>query len=251
MTRDRIYGTIFIALAAVFCMHVYFDSKYKTERDIIAELEGKASLVKKINAVHPYHENFDYGFFSSYYATESEIKEDLIKAISKKRAQRYWSRESIDNTVKILAYFHNSDYYEIDYRIMIAIFSAESSMNPTAISRVNTNGTRDYGIGQHNSCCIDQRYLHAIALNKQLNIINPALPNQSRTNLYSGAIATAQHLFDNRQVVLAHNERNYFHKISVDQWIVGYNMGIMSVVNGRYRHEYINLIDENYRRIML
>lgn len=222
----------------------------ETGYDVIESIDSKRRIVRSINTYNFLSREGDYDFYASSYVTVSEVQETLEKVVARKGKQHLWNKKMYRNAATILVFFNNHDEFQIDWRILLALFSHESQMNPHAVSRLNYDGTRDYGIGQHNSCCIDQRYRHAVAANGILKIVDPRIISADRGNLYAGMIATAIHMKENREVILRHNERNPYAQLGPDHWIIGYNSGISGVLRGMYRKKYLDLVEIDFKGIV-
>lgn len=81
---------------------------------------------------------------------------DRVQA-QERKIRRAWKPSSIKKASKMIqeiSYTHG-----IHYTKLIAMLEHESSLYPYAISPVNTDGTRDYGLSQQNSKYSKQRFL--------------------------------------------------------------------------------------------
>ena len=241
------------ACVIAFCISVplYIHSYLVNHKNInlIESIDSKRQIARAFNTYNFLADKDEYGFYAMFYVTKDQVKSDLVDVINLKRNNRFWTAEMIDNTAELLTYFNNDDKFMIDYRIMLAIFAHESDLNPYIVSAPNFNGTRDYGIGQHNSCCIDDRFAQASMFNRKLGIIDNKLMSRDRLNVYAGVISTAQHLAYNREVLLAYNKTRAVGKLGPDHWIIGYNSGMGGLFSGGYTTKYLNKIEVNFERI--
>lgn len=244
----------FIASAVMFVLAIPFvvndHLKRETNIDLIERIDSQRKISRTLNTFNFTRDKADYDFYSNYYASYSEVRSDLVGIIAVKQMQPLWTKEMIDNTAHMLVYFNNDNSYMIDWRLALAIFAHESGMNPYKVSVKNSDGTRDFGIGQNNSGDIDRRFAIATVINRRLNLVDPKLVSTNRLNLYAGVITTMMHLKEDRDAIVAHNRRNPRYALGPDNWIVGYNTGFNGMMNGMYRKAYVERIESNIKTIV-
>ena len=81
---------------------------------------------------------------------ENKIEEELRQKESTIR-EKYYRNIPLDE--KYQKYLYNvCQEFGLDYNLQLAKISLESNFRTNAVSKINSNGTRDYGISQINSC---------------------------------------------------------------------------------------------------
>jgi hypothetical protein len=161
--------------------------------------------------------------YSDGNVSEAEVRDDLIRTINYHGNMNAWKLSDIKAVTQALQFGHNHKDFRINYKVALAIMSIESEMNPYATGH-NTNGTTDYGLGQHNSCCILTRYAQAVRLEREYKISTVRSATMDRYDPLTNAISTLLYLRDNRTAFeqVAKTNKKF---IPLKTVVVAYNRG--------------------------
>lgn len=243
-SRDFIFNVgvlFFFAGSSIFSYTTFSNKEYNNR------------IIEKTNIIHNIkiknEESYltaDYGIADKTYnkslALKRNVRSDLVKMIKKHNNYHKWSKKDINSMVGVLTYSHNR--YKIDYRLLLSIFALESSFNPKAIGSRNRDGTRDYGLGQHNSCCLRGRVSRAIR-SDEFFLAAGRKPENRWDDPITSAIATIFYLIDTRDILNKYGKRKKIF-IPYSKWIISYNSGINGTVrnirNHRYNIRYYNKV---------
>lgn len=161
--------------------------------------------------------------YSDGKVSENDVRDDLIRTINHYGNMRVWRISDIKAVSQALQFGHNHKDFKIDYKVVLAIMAIESNMNPYATG-YNTNGTSDYGLGQHNSDYITQRFGLAVRIEREYRICTLRGATMDRYDPLTNAVATILYLKDNRANLeaVARNNKQY---VSFKPFVVAYNRG--------------------------
>jgi len=187
--------------------------------------------------------------YANSMVSEADVRDDLIRTINHYGNMRAWRIADIKAVTQALQFGNNHKDFRIDYRVVLSIMAIESEMNPYATG-YNTNGTYDYGLGQHNSCCIAERYARAIRLEREYKISTVRTATMEKYDPLTNTIATIIYLKDNRTGLesVARANRKF---IPFKPFVVAYNRGFNGAlyVDNSEQVQYYNRFIVAYARI--
>lgn len=195
--------------------------------------------------------------YADTYASEEQIKKDIMKMLYFHSSRQMnlvamWNQDQVNTVAKVLQFGNNHKDYRIDYKLVLGYFGHESKMciAPWCSTSPNTDGTIDYGLGQHNSCCLRERWVQAYWLAKQYNIIPGRLPTTDKYDVMSQTIATIQHLKENRQWLDWYGHENHI-SYGIRDWVLVYNLGKSGYLSNRkgeqFNTKYYTLVMDGFR----
>lgn len=189
--------------------------------------------------------------FADHHATEDEIKADIMKML--KLHGQYWSVDNINTVAKVLQFGNNHKDYRIDYKLVLGYFGHESKMcviPSCSTSPPNKNGTVDYGLGQHNSDYIRQRWIQARWVAQQYDIIPGRAAGGDYFDVMTQSVATIQYLKENRDRLDTYGKANNV-SYGLRDWILVYNLGWNGYHSNskdeKWNNKYVGLVTVGYK----
>jgi hypothetical protein len=232
-----IYAFLTLIVVMSAALFIYADKTrpegiYTIPEDRSWEING--SLVRRYGVSDQTYVDYTVG--------KEDVRRDLLRVIAFNG--RRWNSDDIETFTQVLMFGHNHKDFKIDYRMVLGLASHESKMKISAINPSNSNGTIDYGLLMHNSCCIDQRFARAIAFNKRYAIVKNRSVTANYYDVGAQSIATILFLSDLRRELDRDGKINgrFF---TQRHWILAYNMGKDGLIQqskplafqNRYHHE--------------
>lgn len=190
---------------------------YKSLPNTISIPQNELIMIQKLKKLQVIKENLSYIFKpNSYKVIQHNIKEALRKN------GIVWTQRNIDRLTLVLHVGEKK--FKIDHKDVLSIIKIESNFKIDVTSKVNSNGTRDHGLGQINSENIPHLYPKAAWHLRKNGIWYSNISDKH--DLALNVMSSIIYLNDTRQSIKSFG--GYFDK---KRWIQAYNTGLVGSIS--------------------